>query len=607
MKKILLYSTLILTSFAVSSCDDFFALRECDSDVMTEDIIDKDPSIVQGMMDYGYTSMSSWFASYGSDFLDCATDNAVSNIQTSTLEQMVTLGKNGTMTSDKFPLSNWSRYKYIRSVNDFFERDLNADLEYCMGDAEKNARFKTRIRGEALFLRAWNHFEMMQLFAGYDDSGELMGVPYMLSTMAADKVEYLKRNTYKECIDYLVADIDKAVDSLPRVYDGTTDVTSAIDGIGRATTIAALALKSRALLHYASPAFTTHLSEDEIKELYEDAAVAASQTIDEIGSTTLPDIYDISNIGAEADENLSKSFFDNDVNDELILRKNQGNGTKSIDNFPPGFRFAGTARTNPTQNLVDAFPMANGYPITADKSVSGYDPEKMYENRDPRFYMSIIYNKAPFKGMNVEIYPGGQEYSGATDVEQKYTRTGYYLRKWTSATVETVKGNVTAWHYAALIRKVEIFLNLAEAANEAYGPDGRATSNGTQLAMSAREAIAEVRRRAGIPAEDPYLASLTTKDELRELIRNERRIELCFENQRYFDLRRWNIPLDELNQDVKGIMFEDADDTVGEIFTVKADGGSDRKSNFESYMYYGAIPFTEVEKTQGSITQNRGW
>ncbi len=604
MKKILLYSSLLLTSFGLSSCDDLFDLRSFDSEIMTEEVIDEDPSIVQGMMDFGYTSMSGTFAIYDSEFLDCATDNAVTNNQTSTLEKMVTLGKNGTMTSDQFPLSNWGRYEYIRSVNDFLERDLNNDYEYCRGDEEKNTLYKTRIRGEAFFLRAWNHFDMLQLFAGYDDSGEVMGIPYMLNTMGADKVEYLTRNTYAECIDYVVADLDKAIDSLPRVYDGSTDVTAAIDGIGRATTIIARALKSRALLHVASPAFTLTYTDDKIKGLYEDAAIAASETIEDIGSTTLPDIYDISNIGAASSENLSTGFYDDDVNDELLLRKNYGNGTKSIDNFPPGFRYAGTARTNPTQNLVDAFPMANGYPITDERS--GYSAENMYENRDPRFYMTIIYNKAQFKGMEVEIYPGGQEYSGATDVEDKYTRTGYYLRKWVSATVETVQGTTTAWHYAAQLRKVEVFLNLAEAANEACGPDGRVTSDGTQLVMSAREAIAEVRRRAGIDPADPYLNSLNSTDELRELIRNERRIEMCFENQRYFDLRRWNISLDEINQSVQGIKFDDADDTTGEIFTITTEGAT-RNSSFESYMYYGAIPYSEVEITGGTITQNKGW
>lgn len=606
MKKIFLYSTLILAATGFTSCEDFFALREVDNGVIMEDILAEDPSIVQGLLDHGYTSLPGWFAEFGGDFLDCGTDNAVPNIQTSTMEQMVTLGKNGLMTSERFPLNNWSNYVQIRSVNDFLERDAKTNIEYALGDAERNNRLKTRLRGEAHFLRAYNHFEMLQRYAGYDQSGELLGVPYLRKVLAADKVEYLKRTPYTECVDLMLADLKVAVDSLPKFYDGKTDVTDPNECIGRASKITALALKSRILLHAASPAYHLNSSADEIEKAYAVAAAAASEVLDSLGSTSLPNIYDISNIGAAADEKLSTGFYNDDMNDELILRKNQGNSTESVKNFPPGFRFAGTARTNPTQNLVDAFPMANGYPIS-DLKNSGYDAAKMYEGRDPRFYMTIIYNKAPFKGMNVEIYPGGQEYSGAVNVEQQYTRTGYYLRKWVSGTVETVKGTTKAWHYAAIIRKVEIFLNLAEAANEACGPDGKVTSDGTQLVMSAREAIAEIRRRAGIDSADPYLASLTTKEELRELIRNERRIELCFENQRYFDLRRWNVPLSEINQKLEGISFEDVDDTTGTIFTIKAEGGADRTSNFEEYMYYGAIPFNEVETTNGSITQNRGW
>ena len=139
-----------------------------------------------------------------------------------------------------------------------------------------------------------------------------------------------------------------------------------------------------------------------------------------------------------------------------------------------------------------------------------------------------------------------------------------------------------------------MFLNFAEAANEAYGPDD------ASLGMSAREAIAEVRRRAGVAADgsDDYLASITSKEAMRELIKNERRIELCFEGHRFFDLRRWK---DNLNETVTGVTITK---NVDESFSYA------RKNivtpSYKDYMYYGPLPNNELQKTDG-LTQNQGW
>ena len=217
--------------------------------------------------------------------------------------------------------------------------------------------------------------------------------------------------------------------------------------------------------------------------------------------------------------------------------------------------------------------------------------------------MTVFYNKQKLHGKEIQIYPGGSDYIGATNVTTESTRTGYFLRKWVSSGVDNVsQTKVKDYHPVMIFRKAEVFLNYAEASLEAYGIDKK----GDGMLLTARQAIAEVRRRAGITS-DPYLASIKDEDEMRKLIRNERRIELCFENHRYYDLRRWKVDLDQINTPVKGIFFANKDDKVGTIKTITMDGGAERVSLYENYMYYGPVPNSEVLITGGSVTQNAGW
>lgn len=153
--------------------------------------------------------------------------------------------------------------------------------------------------------------------------------------------------------------------------------------------------------------------------------------------------------------------------------------------------------------------------------------------------------------------------------------------------------NVNDYHYNALFRKVEMFLNLAEAANEAYGPDGGS------LGMTAREAIKEVRRRAGLASGgDNYLATITTKEAMRDLIKNERRIELCFEGHYFFDLRRWN---ENLNKPIMGVTI-----TKNGTGTFSIARKTVITPSYKDYMIYGPLPFDEILRTK-NLTQNQGW
>lgn len=219
----------------------------------------------------------------------------------------------------------------------------------------------------------------------------------------------------------------------------------------------------------------------------------------------------------------------------------------------------------------------------------------MYNGRDPRFYMTVIHNNQVFKGRAVETFEGGLDMPGeASNVTtEQATRTGYYLRKWISSKANLIAGNtVNDVHYYAMFRKVEAFLNFEEAANEAFGPDD------ASLGMSARQAIAEIRTRAGIDAADPYLASIASKEAMRDLIKNERRIELCFEGHRFYDIRRWE---DNMNETITGVTITKNND--GSFAYQRKDVV---QPSYFDYMQYGPLPFNELLKTD-NITQNQGW
>ncbi len=573
---------IMLILFGFTSCEDYFDPKLTNE--RTFDQLLENPGIVRGLLTYAYRAIPASYNAYSGDFLDSATDNALSNNLTGNMNRMVSV--DGFWTAVVNPINSWKfRYDDLKNINQFIEIGLDGTILYYKSNPERDEAYRERLKGEAYFLRAFIHFDLLTRYGGIDQNGELMGIPLMTSMIDINDTDALNlsRNTYAECVQQIIDDLDIAISAgLPEAYNNsTTDPDFDLTNLGRPTTVACKALKSRVLLYAASPAFGS--------STYAEAAEAAKEALDVIGNT-LPDVYQV--------DNISQTYFNNDLNDELIMRRVSGNqnGNNELEqgHFPPGAGLEGNGRCNPSQNLVDAFPMANGYPIT--NGTSGYDENTMYESRDPRFYMTVMHNGQTFKGITIETFQGGDHMTGAPGVTvENSTRTGYYLRKWMSPKANLVGGNnVKDTHYNALFRKAEIFLNFAEAANEANGPDA------STFGMSAREAIAEVRRRAGLASggTDDYLASITSKEDMRELIKNERRIELCFEGHRFFDLRRWKR---DLNTTITGVTITDNGDGTFD-YTRK----NIINPSYKSFMIYGPLPFDELLKTQ-NITQNQGW
>jgi hypothetical protein len=422
----------------------------------------------------------------------------------------------------------------------------------------------------------------------------LLGVPIITEVLETGSDFNKPRNTIEECMQQIYSDLIEADKYLPldyvdlessselpgRYIDFSVEEYNRVFGDPNRQRISgriAKAVRIKAALLAASPAYSEGTS-----TTWEDAANYAAEVIDLNGGITSLDPKgalffkgnNITPIDLTKDRDQSEMLWRGSLVTTYNLEQ---------DNFPPSLY--GRGRVNPTQNLVDAFPMKNGYPIT-DAVNSGYDPTNPYANRDPRLAAYIVVNGSPIgtKVINTSVNSGDD----GVDYLKTSTRTGYYLRKLLRDDVNTDPTVLLGKeHFSVHIRYTEIFLAYAEAANEAWGPDGTGTH-----AYSARNVIAAIRSRAGITQPDNYLASISSKEDMRALIQNERRLELCFEGFRFWDLRRWK---KDLTEPAMGVRIMDNNYVVSSV----------EKRLYEDYMVYPPLPYNEVLKT--GLIQNNGW
>ena len=237
--------------------------------------------------------------------------------------------------------------------------------------------------------------------------------------------------------------------------------------------------------------------------------------------------------------------------------------------------------------------MKNGYPVSDGHS--GYDSANPSTGRDPRLALYIVADGDKMGASNSVINTLGTTSNDCVNQTETSTRTGYYMRKLLRMDVNLNPLYLTTQkHYIPHIRYTEMFLNYAEAANEAWGPTGKGTHS-----YSAYDVIKAIRNRAGVGTTngDPYLEECARNQELmRELIRNERRLELCFEGFRFWDLRRWKVSLTKLAETAVGT------NKVNQVQTYP----NVEVRSYKDYMYYGPIPYSEILKWD-NLKQNKGW
>lgn len=581
-KKILLF---IASALIFSSCDDLFE-PALENQQGIEQMYD-DPEYARGILHNVYSLIPSYY-----DNSEYATDDAVTNQMTNTFLQMAT----GAWTNSSYnPLSQWTNsYNAIQYINLFLE---NAEEVKWSDDEEMNSLFARRMKGEAYGLRGMFYYYLMRAHAGFGENGELLGVPVITEYQTSQSDFNLSRASFQACIEQIYNDLTQAEALLPLEYEDVSTVPADFQSLTADASkynnvmgakarqlfngLIAKAFRARTALLAASPLFQDASN----KTTWADAANAAAEVIDYKGG-----VAGLAGDGIEYYSATIVNTAQDGVNpNEILWRggRTSGDNTQESQNFPPSLY--GTGYMNPSQNLVDAFPMANGYPI--DDESANYNANTPYTDRDPRLAKYILYNGSVIseKGVNINIVSSNAD--GINVTENRSTRTGYYMKKRLRMDVNCNPAATSKQpHYDPRIRFTEMFLAYAEAANEAWGPKERKDKG-----YSAYDVIKAIRKRAGVGGtDDLYLEECAeSQDKMRELIRNERRLELCFEGFRFWDVRRWKL---DLNEPVYGLEWNG---NSYQRITVE-------ERSYEDYMYYCPIPNSEILKYDNLI-QNKGW
>ena len=552
----------------------------------------------------------------GNGMLASATDEAEHSVSTGAVQNFT----NGVWNPTNVPTvlyggpwinsRNWrspynNSYYGIRRANLFLEGiDKSPVLIDDPNDPTK-AHERTYFKGQAYFWRGLMQFWLLRAYGRF-----------VISTESEDlnNLEKLtrSRNTLDECVAQIVKDCDSAIDSLPALWDEAN--------WHRANRMAAYALKSRVLLYYASPLYQGEweswgLPKNTTGDINRWVA-AADAAREAINSS---DFYELtkatkytrpfSNSGTY---NYVVHFAANMANKEIIFmtgKTTQYSRQNEYHNLPAGVDGC-NGYTNPTQEMVDEFEVIkNGVaePFDWNNPEHAANP---YENRDPRFYASILYNGKLWGSKSAQSYYI-DTYEGGVHRDRllpNSTKTGYYFCKFLS---EDVHKNVSGYYTTPSrgrheFRFAELILNYAEAMNEAYGPYAEDPKGSLRIdgINTAEAAINAIRARVNMPA----LPKGLTKDEMRDKIKHERWIELCFEGHRFWDLRRWKEG-EKLGEPIHGIVitptgFDSKNRPTG--FTYKVEKVEDRV--WKDCMYWWPIPYSELVKyPDGNLEQNPGW
>jgi len=565
--KTIQYFLSVLLIFTAIACKKDYLQRDTGVPIDFEKIF-SDPKLAAGFGDNSYNSLirdysrlvgaKGMTAQFG--------DEAI----TSNGENVIVVMNSGqylsTSATDVVGIYN-TMYVGIRNANVML---ANMDRVPWDKDPAYNPSF---IKGEQYFLRAFFYFELMKRFGGV----VLLNKPQTIGESNED----LSRGTYQETAAFILKDLDLAASLLPLEWPSTS-------AYGRATKGAVLALKSRTLLHMASPLNNSKSSIDVVGDasLWKNAAKAAKDVID-------LNIYALeANYADILSRTNSKEYIMIKIRGPRLY--NDPSAPYIIDFLSPPSYGGNQSTLSVTQNHVDLYEavkktgttIVSAFPIT--DPISGYDKNNPYLNRDPRFYNNIIYNDMIWQGRKVETFTGGRDMLAASPF---YTKTSYYLKRlWP----EILKSGSNASEFVNFVyfRYAEILLNYAEAINEANGP--------TAESFTAYNAVNLVRNRAGMP----NLPIGLTKDQMRERIRNERAVEFAFEDMRWWDILRWKKGVDLVAQPMKAMKIT----KTGSAFTYEVIAlGADFQKTFMDYMHLYPIPLAEFNKSAAGLVQNPGW
>ena len=557
VSRTLLFILSVIALFVVVSCSEDLLDKKPLNDISDVDIFNND-DLLENYVNGNYRAFS--YFKFGAFHKDGVSDDA---------QNRDLAGYNrgeGTPDSDGgVGQGAWfNNYPAIRDTNIFFNRIENSTAS---PDVVK------RLTGEMRFIRAWLYFDLMSLYGD---------VPLLTNLFELGQESFdTERTPYDEIVVWLVSELDLAISELLKEDTGGSFN-------GRATRGAAAALKSRVLLYAAS---SLHNSSNDMSK-WEAARDAAKAVID-LGDYSIDDDY--------------LSLYDVDISEEVIFARSFTEENKvepwsswnsSIDNYflPRGY-FGGTSTHFSTlQAIVDAYEYADG---------TAFDPENRpadpFANRDPRLDMTVIHHGSVIEGQTIEYHvdaadPTNQALAGPASFSAGGSNGNYDVLKQTDPTIDSGFGGGAASNPSHLkpwifFRLAEAYLNYAEALIE-LGDDA-----------GARTAIQVVRNRQGVnmPA---FTESGTT---LKERYRNERRVELAFENHRWYDIIRWKIAPEVLNKPAVGVTVwrDNTTNPPTDTYTYD-DRVIDNLRTWDDKMYFLAIPRSEIEASP-SLGQNPGY
>jgi len=523
--------------------------------------------------------------------LEITTDNGSTNLPTSGVFYNFNAGS-WTERTTTFSSTEWSDdYVSIRACNLFLSHIDNVPLST---EYQFDANVRSIRKGEAIFLKAFFYSELFKQFGG---------LPIIDKVIAITDEMRTPRNTVDETVDYITGLCDQAATLLPEVQPDAD--------YGRATKGAALALKARVLLYAASPLWNNQAKPDDspFRGKYDPAkwrkaAEAASAVIAMNRYELHPDI---------------STLFITRVNPELIfVHLNQPCSYMTSISVPnklyPAGNFGKSGCNQVTYNMVKEYEILNnGKAYSIDDSQSGYDPNNPYINRDPRFYRDCMFNGYHFQNKITQF--GIAEPGAPTPVHNPTETASYYTHVYSikfadlSLVINYNSNNPstgprTNQNYPYL-RYAEVLLNYAEAMNEAFGPEADGLGNG----KTALWAVNQVRTRSQYPTNTEYLGqtggmppipSGFSQAEMRNKIRHERRVELSFEEHRFWDVRRWKLnPADMVVIQAQVPVWQADGKVRYDIRTIQT-------RVFETKMYRMPIPQTQIDDNP-TLLQNPGW
>ncbi|HXO74430.1 MAG TPA: RagB/SusD family nutrient uptake outer membrane protein [Puia sp.] len=511
------------------------------------------------------------------NYMDAASDDAISSASGIPAVQAIATGAYS--ASQPNADDQWTRdYAAIRNATIFIVYINRVPLNELLPNGQPA---RAAYRSEARFLRAWLYFDLLKRYGGIPLLGDSI-------RQITDNVQ-LPRNSFSDCVNYIVSECDNIKDSL------RTAAMVNSSTYGRITQGAAMTLKSQVLLYAASPLFnggnidgsnplTGYPSFDGNR--WKLAADAAKAVMDLGAYSLMPSFNDV----------FVTQAAPVGPNTESICWKQVGSPGTSVEtaNAPVGFTSAGgNGITSPTQNLVDAYTTDSGYTITDPNA--HYNSNNPYANRDPRLSLTVFHNGSLWLNRTVQTYDGGIDKPGGS-IQQ--TKTSYYMRKFMGA-FESVTSNPPSYagtyHDFIYYRYAGVLLNYAEATNEFSGPSAEVYN-----------VLYALRKRAGIltgPDNTYGVPQGISQDSMRTVIRNERRVEMAFEEQRFWDIRRWKIAAQVYNDaPLKGMDIQVS--SGGQIFYNLVPVLTTIFRDPQMYLY--PIPYSEVIKNS-QMKQNPLW